>query len=182
VALQATVFNFEIDLSDVDRSVYEKLSLSVARHPSETTAFMLTRVLAFCLEYKEGLSFSRGLAATEEPAVWSRDPTGTLTSWIEVGSPSAERLHRARKACEHVAIYCHRDLKNFLREARSASIHKADTIAVYAIPQNVLEDFDRALDKRNVLSLSRSEDSIYLEGPRLSTSGVLERHAIGVLD
>jgi uncharacterized protein YaeQ len=181
VALQSTVFNFEVDLSDMDRGVYTKLALAVARHPSETTPYMLTRVLAYCLEYEEGISFSRGLSATEEPAVWCRDPTGVLTSWIEIGSPSPERLHRARKACARVAVYCHRDLRNFLKEAQAASIHKAETIPVYALPSSVLDDFERTLEKRNVFSLSRSEDTIYLEGKGLSTSGQLIRHLLGSL-
>ena len=178
VALQSTVFKFEIDLSDVDRGIYERLSLAAARHPSETSPYMLTRVLAYCLEYREGVAFSKGLSATEEPAVWAHDPTGALTSWIEVGSPSAERLHRARKACSHVAVYCHREVRSFLREVRSSAIHKADTIPVYVPPAAVLEGFERTLQKRNVLSLSRSEDSIYLEGLHLSVSGLIEKHSL----
>ena len=42
MALTATVHNFDIQLSDVDRGVYESLSLRVARHPSETEEYLLT--------------------------------------------------------------------------------------------------------------------------------------------
>lgn len=64
---------FTVHLADVDRGVYDELSLRVARHPSETGAFLLTRVLAYALEYEEGISFSEGIAATDEPAVAVRD-------------------------------------------------------------------------------------------------------------
>lgn len=72
MALNATVYSFEIGLSDVDRGVYAALSLRAARHPSETPEYLLTRVLAYCLEYTEGLEMSRGLAEPDEPALRSK--------------------------------------------------------------------------------------------------------------
>ena len=62
LALPSTIYNFEIDLSDVDRGIYESLAVKVARHPSETEDYLVARVLAYCLELAEGLTFSRGLA------------------------------------------------------------------------------------------------------------------------
>ena len=52
MALTATVYNFDIELADMDRGVYETLDLRVARHPSESAEYMVVRVLAFCLEYE----------------------------------------------------------------------------------------------------------------------------------
>ena len=46
MALTSTIFNVGIDLADNDRAVYESLDLRVARHPSETDEYLLTRVLA----------------------------------------------------------------------------------------------------------------------------------------
>ena len=89
MALTATIYNLDIELADVDRGVYESLTLRVAREPSETAAYMLTRVLAYCLEYTEGIAFTGGVAAGDEPAVVVRDLTGRLTAWIEVGMPDA---------------------------------------------------------------------------------------------
>src|SRR5215475_6202906 len=94
MALTATIYNFDIQLSDVDRGVYETLSLRVACHPSETEEYLVTRVLAYCLEYAEGIAFGKGLSEPNEPAMTIRDMSGALASWVEVGSPDAERLHR----------------------------------------------------------------------------------------
>ena len=58
MAIGSTVHTFDIQLADVDRGVYETLALRVARHPSETDEYLLTRVLAYCLEYTEGIAFS----------------------------------------------------------------------------------------------------------------------------
>ena len=57
MALTATIYNVDIDLADADRQVYETLVLRVARHPSESEAYLLTRVLAYALEYTEGIAF-----------------------------------------------------------------------------------------------------------------------------
>ena len=105
MATGATVYNFDIDLADADRSVYETLALRVARHPSESEEYLLTRVLAYALEFEEGIAFSTGgLSDPEEPALTVRDLTGALRSWIEIGSPDPARLHRASKASPRVAV------------------------------------------------------------------------------
>lgn len=89
MAAGAVMYNFAVQLADVDRGVYEDVMLRAARHPSETDAYMMTRVLAYCLEYVEGIAFSEGISSTAtEPAVLVRDLTRRLTTWIEVGAPS----------------------------------------------------------------------------------------------
>ena len=118
MALAATIYHFAIQLSNVDRGVYESLALKVARHPSEAEDYLLARVLAYCLEFTEGLSFSRGLADPDEPALAVRDLTGRLLAWIDIGAPDAARLHKAAKAAPRVAVYTHRDIRNVLGLAR----------------------------------------------------------------
>ena len=98
MALSATIYTFKIELADSDRSVYAALDLRVARHPSETEEFLLTRVLAYCLEYSEGIEFSSGISDADQPAIAVRDLTGRLTAWIDIGAPEAARLHRDRKS------------------------------------------------------------------------------------
>ena len=56
---------FEIALSDIDRGEYAQLELKVARHPSESDAYMCTRVLAYALEHQGGIAFSQGLSASD---------------------------------------------------------------------------------------------------------------------
>src|SRR5438132_180073 len=124
MALTATVYNFDVQLSDVDRGVYEALSLRVARHPSETEEYLLTRVLAYCLEYTDGIAFSKGLADPEEPAVVVRDLTGALRAWIEIGAPDAQRLHKASKASPRVVVYTHKDPTRLVQQLSSERIHK----------------------------------------------------------
>src|SRR5476649_452989 len=114
MALSATMYVFEIELADSDRNVYETLELRVARHPSETSEYLLTRVLAYCLEFSEGIAFSKGLSDPDAPALEIRDLTGTLQTWIDIGTPDTGRLHRATKAARRVVVYSHKDVAGLL--------------------------------------------------------------------
>jgi len=98
MVLGATIYAFNIELANSDKGVYQPLQLRVARHPSESEEYFLTRVLAYCLEYTEGINFSNGLFEPDEPAIAVRDLTGRMRAWIDVGAPEAARLHRAGKA------------------------------------------------------------------------------------
>jgi uncharacterized protein YaeQ len=176
VALTATVSTFDIGLSDVDRHVYEQLSLKVARHPSETEEYLWTRVLAYCLEYTEGLTFSKGgLSDNEEPALTVRDLTGALKSWIEVGAPDAARLHKASKASPRVALYTHKEPRILLRGYEGARIHRADAIEVYAIDRALLAELAPRLDRRVAFTLSVNERQLYLEIGGTVLAGTIER-------
>src|SRR2546429_8677830 len=111
MGLTATIYNLSIDLADIDRGVYEKFDVCVGRHPSETIEYMLMRVLAYCLEYGDGIVLTQGVSAGDEPAVLIRDLTGRITAWIEVGMPDAARLHRGLKLAGRAAVYTHRDVQ-----------------------------------------------------------------------
>ena len=100
MALTSTVYNLDVSFADADRGVYEDLALRVALHPSETLEFMLARVLAYCLEYEEGITFSKGgISDGDQPPLWVATPDGRIKTWIEIGTPDAERLNKAAKAC-----------------------------------------------------------------------------------
>src|SRR3954464_6177041 len=106
MALTSTVYRLNITLSDVDRGVYEKLEVRTGRHPSESARYFWQRTLAYCLSYEDGIAFSKGgLSDAEQPPVSIHDPTGVFVAWIDVGSPSADRLHRASKAARRVALF-----------------------------------------------------------------------------
>lgn len=178
MALTATIYSFDVQLADVDRGVYETLSLRVARHPSETESYLLTRVLAYCLEYAEGIAFSKGLAEPDEPAIVVRDLTGALRAWIEVGTPDAARLHRASKAAPRVAVYTHKDPALLARQLAGERIHRADALELYAVDRALLEELAARLERRNVMELSVTERHLYVTIGGATLSGVVERHPI----
>ncbi|MGE3959969.1 MAG: YaeQ family protein [Vicinamibacterales bacterium] len=179
MALTATIYNFDIDLADNDRSVYESLALRVARHPSESEEYLLTRVFAYALEYADGIEFSPGgLSSPDDPAITIRDMTGALRAWIEVGTPDADRLHRASKAAPRVAVYVHRDPTQFLARLAGERIHRADTLAIWGMDQALLQQLAARLERRMSLSVSVTDRELYVSTGVETFTGRVERCTI----
>src|SRR6266699_6057693 len=163
MALTATIYSFETELADIDRGVYQAVSLRLARQPSETLEYMLTRFLAYCLEYTEGIELTEGVAAGDEPAVLVRDLTGRITAWIEVGMPEAQRLHRGSKLAGRAAVYTHRNVAQVLAELYGKQIHQAAAIPVYEFGRGFVEGVAAAVQRRTDVSLSIIERQLYID-------------------
>ncbi|MGC4088155.1 MAG: YaeQ family protein [Polyangiaceae bacterium] len=163
MALGATMYRFQVSLSDVDGGVYESLDLRLARHPSESARYLLLRTLVYCLSYEDGIAFSKGgLSSTEEAAVSVRDRTGALQHCIEIGSPSAERLHRASKSAPRVSLFSAAELKLLRREAASREIHRLEQIALYRPTPAFLDAFEAVLDRNLQFELVRNAAVVYV--------------------
>jgi uncharacterized protein YaeQ len=163
---------FRVTLSDVDRSVYENLDFRVARHPSESARYLVTRALAYCLSFEEGIAFSKGgVSSTDEPPIAVRDPTGLLLAWIDIGSPSAERLHKAAKAAKRVALYTHVEPALLRREASSRPIHRLDEIEVYRFDPTLLDAVESLLGRSTDLELVRNDGRLYVTVERTVIEG-----------
>jgi uncharacterized protein YaeQ len=177
MALGATIHHFAVQLSDTDRAVYEALEFKAARHPSETAESLVSRVLAYCLEYTEGIAFSRGLSDPDEPAITVRDLTGVLKAWIEVGAPDAARLHKAGKAAPRVAVYTGRPdrLRQLLAGER---IHRAEALELYGIDRGLLDGVVARLARRMSFDFSVTGGHVFLSHEGATLDGPVERFAL----
>jgi uncharacterized protein YaeQ len=174
MAQSSTIYVFTVRLADADRGVYETLNLRLAQHPSESPEYLVTRLLAYCLEYGEGIAFSRGLSDTEEPAITVRDLTGALQTWIEVGTPEAARLHKASKSARRVVIYAHRDVEPWLARLVGERIHRAEAIEVMAMDRALIAAVVAHLQRRMDLDLSVSERNLYISLGEETLTGSVE--------
>lgn len=176
MALTATVYSVEVSLSHMDRGVYEQLSVKAARHPSESEEYFLTRLLAYCLEYDEGIAFSRGgISDPDDPPLMIKDLTGAWRSWIEIGAPDAARLHQASKASPRVALYTHKEPRIVMRGYEGQRIHKAEDIEVYAVDRELVSALTDRLDRRIAWSLSVSDGQLFLDAGGTLLGGTIER-------
>ena len=162
MALTATIYNFDIELTDTDRHVYESLALRVARHPSETEEYLVARLLAYLLEFAEGIEFSHGLSDPEEPTIAVRDLTGGIKAWIDIGTPDAARLHKASKAADRVAVYTHKEPTQFLKQLAGERIHRAEALEPYAIDRAMVSALVARLERRVAFSLTVTDHELYL--------------------
>lgn len=180
MALGATVYNFDIDLADSDRGVYETLALRVARHPSESDEYLLARVLAYCLEYTEGIAFSSGgLSSPDDPPIAVRDLTGALKAWIDIGTPDAARLHRASKLAPRVAVYVHKDPAQWLRSLAGERIHRLEAMEFYAIDRSLIAALAVRLERRLAFALSINDRELFLSMENETLSGPVKGVSCG---
>ena len=178
MALTATIYNFGIELADSDRQVYESLALRVARHPSESAEYLLTRILAYALEFTEGIEFSRGLSEPDEPTISVRDLTGAIRSWIDVGTPEAARLHKACKAAPRVAVYTHKDPAHLISRLAGKRIHRAETLELYAVDRGLIGRLATRLERRMAFTLSVSDRDLDLSIGADTLTGPVSRFAV----
>ena len=171
MAIGSTILVFTVQLADLDRGVYADFTIRVARHPSETDAFMLTRVLAYCLEYEAGIEFGGGVSTAEDPAVLVRDATGRVTAWIEVGAPDAARVHAGSKRADRAVVYTHRDPAKVLASWSGRTIHRSDELVLRSFDRGFIDAAASEIGRRNALSLSVTEGQLYgeLNGVALGT-------------
>lgn len=175
MALTATLHNFDIDLADADRYVYETLALKVARHPSESEEHLVARVLVYAMEFTEGLSFSPGVSEPDEPTMAIRDLTGAIRAWIDVGVPEASRVHRASKAAPRVAVYTHKDPAQLVSRLAGERIHRADALELYAIDRRLVAALVARLDRRVAFALSITDRELYLSIGSDTLTGAVTR-------
>ena len=163
MALPPTIRKFEIALADADREIYEQLDLRVAHHPSESDRYLVARVVARALEHAEGLEFSKGGVSDDvEPALVQRDLRGDLVAWIEIGSPTPDRLHKASKASPRVVVYAWKNAAALAEAIRERGVHRADELELIALPAEFLDGIAATLDRTNRWDLSVTGGTLYL--------------------
>jgi uncharacterized protein YaeQ len=174
MALTATIYNFDIELADTDRGVYETLALRVARHPSESEEYLIARVIAYLLEFAEGIEFSRGVSTPDEPAIAVRDLTGAIKAWVDIGTPDADRLHKASKLAERVVVYTHKDPAQFIKQLSGRKIHNAEALELYALDRALVSALVGRLERRVAFSVSITDRELYVSiGPDHLTGRVV---------
>lgn len=178
MALKATIFKAELQVSDLDRGHFATHALTIARHPSETDERMMVRLLAFALDADEALEFGRGLSAEDEPDLVKRDLTGAIDLWIDVGLPPEREVRKAAGRARRVKVYTYggraADLwweQNREALARLANLTVIDIPAEVAAAVEAMAERTMRLDctiQEGQLWLSSGGDTIHFELPRRS--------------
>jgi uncharacterized protein YaeQ len=180
MALTSTLYRFRLAVSDLDRGFYEDLDFRVAQHPSESEAYLLTRIIAYALNFEEGLEFMPGLCTADDPALRLAGKNGGTALWIDIGNPSARRIHKASKASSRLRIYTYKDPEPMLREARGEKIHRSGEIEVFSLDERFLKSAASRLEKDNRWSLMHQEGELTLTIGDEALGGTLLRHVLSV--
>ncbi|MEM5497085.1 YaeQ family protein [Paraglaciecola mesophila] len=161
MALKPTIYKFKISLSDLNRDYYTALILTVAQHPSETVERMMARVLAYCLNADELLSFTKGLSSVEEPDIWLRGLDDQLHLWIDVGEPAQERIKKASRMAKNTKVYSFNS-KSDTWWQQSQSSFSALPVQVYQFPWKDIQALAKLISRTSDMSFTITGDSTYI--------------------
>lgn len=179
MALTVTLYRFQIELSDIPRGIYETLDFRVAQHPSEALPYMLTRVLAYALNTQEGLAFApTGLHDPDAAAISIESPNGGFELLIEIGSPSARKLHKATKTARHVKVYTYKNPESLMTEIRTEKVHRAEEIEVFSLAPDFLTQLGEVLKRDNRWAILYDDGTISVQVGDTSIAGELGMHRL----
>lgn len=161
MAIKPTIYKFRISLSDLNRHYYDTLNLTVALHPSETIERMMVRVLAYCINAQEQLTFTKGLSEVDEPDLWVRSYDDKTKLWIDIGEPSVERIKKSCRLAEKVKIYCFNSKADVWWQQSQGKIRQLQASLIkfdWQEIQHLASLVERTMD----MSVSISGDSAYI--------------------
>jgi uncharacterized protein YaeQ len=165
VALKATIFKAEVQVSDLDRGHFGTHALTIARHPSETDERMMVRLLAFALNASDALDFGRGLSAEDEPDLVQRDLTGAIELWIDVGLPDARELRKAAGRAREVKVYTYGGRSAALWwEQNRADLQRLANLTVVDIPEDAVAALESMAERTMRFDCTIQEGALYFSG------------------
>lgn len=162
MALPSTIYRATINLSDIDRGVYETIQTTVAQHPSETVERLVARLLALAIFYEPDLTFTKGLCAADEPDIWVVGPDGKPLLWVEVGLPDADRIVKASRHTERAALLaCGKALANW-EQQHLPKLEKIANLTVVSVDQAFIAGIAASLERVINWSITVTERVLYL--------------------
>jgi len=163
MANPSTIYRVTIQLSDIDRGIYEALQATVARHPSETEERLVARLLAYALFYEEELLFTKGIAVGDEPDLWSKGPDGRVLLWVEVGLPEPERLIKSARHAGRVAVLaCGNSLLNWER-LKFPKLAGVANLSITNLDQGFISRLVALLARSITWDITITEGTLYLQ-------------------
>ena len=182
MAQAPTLYDFDLELNQIDRGLEKKLHLRTARHSSETLERVWLRVLGFCMQWEERLAFGPGLSEPDAPDLLSTDLTGQTTLWMRVGKADPARLQRAADQNPRARVVTLFEstlrLEQFTLAAREEKLSRLGRVELWAAPAEVLATLGEMEGRRAKASVTIVGDHLYLEREGRSIDGPLVRGSI----
>jgi uncharacterized protein YaeQ len=170
MALKPTIYKAQIELADSDRNCFESLSLTLAKHPSETLERMVVRLLAYCLNCTRGLEFTKGISTADEPDLWVHSDSGEIQNWIEVGHPETPRLRKACGRARQVTVYAFAKSTPTWWKLNSEAISALPHLQVWQLDWAEVQAAANLIERTVQLNASIVGGIVYLDNGSASTS------------
>ncbi len=167
MALKATIYKAQIQLSDIDHHVYCDHSVTLARHPSETDERLLVRLLAFTLNAPPGqdeppLEFAKDMWEPDEPSLWQKDATGRILHWIEVGQPDEKRLLRTSARVDRITAYSFTSSTGIWWKGLETRLTRLRNLTIWQIPADQSQALSALAQRAMQLQVTVQDAAIWV--------------------
>lgn len=170
MALGATVHKVNLSISNLNKDFYGDRMITVAQHPSETERRLMLRILAYSLfAHEEDVDFGRGVSTEGEPALWCIDPTGRITSWVELGCPDVKSIRKAAGRSDAVSIFAYGDdrIDEWWR-GKAGDFSKIDKLTVCRIRDGELDKLENLHSRSMSFTVTIQDNCIWWDSGKTS--------------
>ena len=162
MALPSTIYRINVQLSDIDHGVYETIQTTVAQHPSETEERLVARLLALAIFYEPELTCTKGISATDEPDLWIIGPDGRTKFWVEVGLPESDRISKACRHAEKVALLAFGKALSNWDQQHLPKLEKINNLTTVSVDRAFISTLASRLERTVNWSVTITEGTLYL--------------------
>lgn len=162
MALKPTIYKLRIAISDFNRDYYDSVNLTVAQHPSENLERMMARIVAYCLNAQENITFTKGLSEIDEPDIWVKTLDDQITLWIDMGEPAPDRVKKSSRLSPEVIVYSFNSKSDTWWEQSKAKVQPFSNVKFYQLDWPQIQTLASFAERNMDWSLSISGDTVYI--------------------
>ena len=119
-------------------------------------------MLAYAIFFEPELAFTKGICATDEPDLWVKGADGRVRFWVEVGLPEADRIIKASRHSERVALLaCGRALASWDQQ-HLPKLERVGNLTVISIDQAFIAQLASQLERSINWSITITDGTLYL--------------------
>ena len=145
----------------MDKQRYESVAQHIALHPSETLERMVLRLLAYCMNMHDQLSFTKGLSSDNEPDLWQKSYADEMELWIELGLPDVKRIKKASSISKLVKLYVYggQGVEQWWKQVQS-DLKKFNNVDVYRFDLAAVNQFASQIERSMRISVMIQDNVI----------------------
>ena len=121
----------------------------------------MVRVLAFCINAQEHLTFTKGLSTAEEPDIWARTLDDQISLWIDVGEPAVDRIKKATRRATAVKIYSFNSKSDVWWSQGQAKFNQMK-VSIFQFQWENIQSLAALVQRTMDLSVTITDDSAYV--------------------
>mgnify|MGYP003965437651 FL=1 len=175
MALKASIYKAEVQISDMDHNYYNDHQLTIARHPSENEDRMMVRLLTFIRHADESLQFTKGISTDNEPDLWLRSLSGEIELWIELGQPDEKRIRQACGRGKEVYLYLYSGHSaEIWWKKMSGKLATIGNLRIYNLPPHQRDELSILAHKSMTLQVTIQDGEIWISDGELNATINLE--------